>query len=141
MRYTFIVSILITIFLATVTVTAHAADFVVIINKTNSTDLNKGTVKKIYVGDMTSWPDGGRIAAVDLPDDNPVRSDFTSEVVGKTISNIKALWAQKLVTGRGVPPKTLASDDEVKAFVAGDKNAIGYIKASSIDGSVKAVLK
>lgn len=142
MKRTFIITFLIAAFVATTTVIVHAADFVVIINKSNSSaDINKGMVKKIYMGEMTSWTDGGKIAAVDLPDDNPVRLEFTTTVLDKTISNIKALWAQKLVTGRGIPPKVLSSDDEVKKNIAENKNAVGYIKASSLDESVKAILK
>ena len=33
------------------------------------------------------------------------------------------------------------SDADVKAFVAGDPKAIGYVDSSAVDGSVKAVLK
>jgi ABC-type phosphate transport system substrate-binding protein len=62
-------------------------------------------------------------------------------VLGKTVGNVKAIWAQLVFSGRALPPKQAASDDEVKKLVAGNKNAIGYIKASSVDDSVKAVIK
>jgi ABC-type phosphate transport system substrate-binding protein len=35
----------------------------------------------------------------------------------------------------------LKSDAEVKAFVASNPKAIGYIDSSAVDGSVKAVAK
>jgi ABC-type phosphate transport system substrate-binding protein len=34
----------------------------------------------------------------------------------------------------------LGSANEVKKFVAGNPNAIGYIEKSAVDGSVKSVL-
>jgi hypothetical protein len=44
-------------------------------------------------------------------------------------------------SGKALPPKQMGSDDEMKKFVASNKGAIGYIKASSLDDSVKAVVK
>lgn len=118
---------------------AEAADFAVIVNRSNSNSVDKAMIKKVYMGEMTSWPDGGAIAAVDLSEDSTVRESFSGSVLGKSVSNIKALWAQKVFSGKGVPPRTLESDDEVKKFVSGNKNAIGYIKSSNVDDSVKVV--
>jgi hypothetical protein len=66
---------------------------------------------------------------------------FTSDVLGKTVGNVKALWAQMVFSGQALPPKQVASDDDVKKLVSANKGAIGYVKASSVDDSVKAVLK
>jgi hypothetical protein len=54
---------------------------------------------------------------------------------------VKALWAQLIFSGRALPPKQAASDEDVKKLVGASKGGIGYIKASSLDDSVKAVLK
>ena len=51
------------------------------------------------------------------------------------------MWARITFTGKGTPPKELKSDAEVKAFVAANPRAIGYVDASAVDSSVKAVLK
>ena len=59
--------------------------------------------------------------------------------MGKNLSNMKALWAQNVFTGKAVPPKKLGTDEEVKKSVAANKGAIGYIKASSADDTVKVV--
>ena len=61
--------------------------------------------------------------------------------MGKSVGNVKAVWAQLVFSGRALPPKQAASDDEVKKLVAANKSAIGYVKASSLDDSVKAVIK
>ncbi len=122
-------------------VSAGAADMVVIVNNGNTNSVDQGIVKKIYTGKMKSWSDGGSVKALDLPETSPVRETFSSSVLGKSVSNIKSLWAQMIFSGKATPPKVVGSDDEVKKIVATDKNAIGYIAASSLDGSVKAVLK
>ncbi len=120
--------------------TVYAADMTVIVNKANTNTLDKNQVAKIYSGDMTAWPGGGSIAAFDLPDDSADRASFSMALLGKSIKVVKAQWAAKLFAGRGTPPKVVGDDDDMKRAVAGNKNTIGYIKTSSLDGSVKSVL-
>lgn len=119
---------------------AYAADIAVIVNKDNTNDVSRSTIEKIYSGDMAAWPAGGGVAALDLPDDSAARAAFTSGLLRKSVSNVKAMWAAKLFSGRATPPKVVGSDADVKRAVAGNKNAIGYINASSLDDSVKSVL-
>jgi len=123
------------------TVQARAGDFAVIVNKDNAAAVDKDMIAKIYRGELKSWKDGSPITPVDLPESNPVRASFTSELLGKTVGNVKALWAQMIFSGQALPPKQAASDEDVKKLVSANKGAIGYVKASSVDDSVKAVLK
>lgn len=120
---------------------ARAGDYAIIINKDNPANVDKSFVAKIYTGDVKAWKDGATIAPIDLPEDSPIRASFSNDVLGKTVGNVKALWAQLVFSGRALPPKQAASDDEVKKLVAANKNAIGYVKTSSVDDSVKAVIK
>ena len=120
--------------------TALAADVAVIVNKGNKNVLDKGTLGKIFLGRMSSWPAGGVIVAVNLPADNSATAAFNAGVLGKSVQAIREIWAQNVFTGKAIPPKVIASDDEVKRLVAGNKNAIGYINAASLDNSVKAVM-
>ena len=120
-------------------VPAFAGDVVVIVNKANDNTIDKTLIARIYQGESRTWPNGGSIAAYDLSEDNPERGEFDTEVVGKSQTALKSLWAQNVFTGKALPPKTAASDDDVKKAVAANKNAIGYVKASSVDATVKAV--
>ena len=54
---------------------------------------------------------------------------------------MKAVWARVIFTGKGLPPKVFDPDAEVKKVVSSNKNAIGYIRASSVDSSVKVVAR
>ena len=120
---------------------AWAGDYAVIVNKDNAAAIDKDTIGKIYRGELKAWKDGAQVTAVDLPESNPVRESFTSEVLGKTVANVKALWAQMIFSGQALPPKQAASDEDVKKLVSANKGAIGYVKASSVDDSVRVVLK
>jgi ABC-type phosphate transport system substrate-binding protein len=118
----------------------QAGDFAVIVNKDNTSTIDKITVVRIYSGEMKRWHDGTPVAAVDLPEENPVRASFSSQVLGKTVSNVKALWAQLIFSGQALPPKQAATDEDVKKLVSANKGAIGYVKTAAVDGTVKAVL-
>ena len=121
--------------------TAFAGDFVVIVNKANDNAVDKALVTKFFLGESKSWPNGGSVVVYDLPEDNPVRAAFDNEVVGKSPASLKSLWTQNVFTGKALPPKSAATDDDVKKAVAANKNAIGYVKATSLDDSVKAALR
>jgi len=120
---------------------ARAGDFAVIVNKENTSPVDKETVAKIYTGELKSWKDGGPVVAIDLPENNPVRASFSTEVLGKAVGNVKALWAQMIFSGKALPPKQVASDEDVKKLVSANKGAIGYVKQSSVDDSVRVALK
>lgn len=119
---------------------AYAMDLAVIVNKNNGNEVTKDMVEKIYKGDLISWSAGGAIVPLDQPEDSEERASFCSTLLGKSVSKMKALWTMKLFSGKATPPKVVNSDAEMTNLVATNKNAIGYIKASSLDNSVKAVL-
>ena len=133
--------VLASIALALCSAGAWAGDVVVIVNKANDNTIDKALVAKIYTGESKVWGNGGSVNAYDLTEDNPARASFANEIVGKAPGSLKSLWTQNVFTGKAVPPKALPSDDEVKKAVSANKNAIGYIKASSADETVKVVVK
>ncbi len=120
---------------------AMADGIVVIVNKANDNVVDKALVSRIYRGEARSWPSGGGIAVYDLPEDNLLREDFDGSFVGKSEKALLALWSQNALTGKALPPKVAASDEDVKKAVAANRNAIGYIQARSLDDSVKAALR
>lgn len=124
------------------TAAASHAEVVVIVNPKNpAASLTAEQVAAIYLGNAISFPDGGSVALADQPEAAGVRSEFYQKATGRSVAQVKATWARITFTGKATPPKELKSDAEVKAFVASDPKAIGYVDSSAVDGSVKAVLK
>jgi hypothetical protein len=58
-----------------------------------------------------------------------------------SVANLKALWAQMVFSGKALPPKVAASDDDVKKAVSSAKGGVGYIKAAAADDTVKVAFK
>jgi ABC-type phosphate transport system substrate-binding protein len=120
---------------------AHA-ELVVIVNPKNpAASLSTDQVAALYLGNSTNFPDGGAVLLADQPESVGARNDFYQKATGRSAAQVKATWARITFTGKGTPPKELKSDADVKAFVAGDAKAIGYIDSSTVDGSVKVALK
>ena len=120
---------------------AFAGDVVIIVNKANNNPIDKAMIAKIYDGKFKSWTSGGAVAYLSLPDGNPEMSDFCEAMMGKSLSHMKMVWAQMMFSGQALPPKQVASDEDMKKVVSSNVNAIGFIKAASVDDSVKVVIK
>ena len=111
------------------------AETAVIVNPANGNALSQADVAKIFLGKNKS------LTAVNLAEGNATRDEFNEKVLGKSASQLKSYWSKLIFTGKGTPPDELGSDADVKAKVAGDAKAIGYVDAASVDGSVKVLFK
>jgi ABC-type phosphate transport system substrate-binding protein len=118
---------------------ASAEEVAVIVNKSNTNAVDHALVVKLYTGAARGWPDGSPAFVLDQGEDSPARAEFYAAVIGKSAAAMKAIWAQNIFSGRGLPPKLANPDVEMKKLVSANKNAIGYIKASSVDDSVRVV--
>lgn len=109
------------------------ADIAVIVSaKTSVKTMSADEISRIYLG---------KLNAMKPVDNVKVRGQFYTKVMGKDESQIKAIWSKLIFTGKGMPPKVLASDAEVLHAVAADANTIGYVEKSAVDSSVKIVFE
>ncbi|HTW23197.1 MAG TPA: substrate-binding domain-containing protein [Candidatus Baltobacteraceae bacterium] len=123
---------------------ALAADEIdVVVNKSNSVDsLTLADVKKIFDGDKGSWSNGKRITVIMLAQGSPERDAVLHDIYKMSESDYSKYFMQASFTGKvDAPPKDDNSASQVKQDVAGNPGAIGYVKASDVDGSVKVVCK
>lgn len=115
---------------------AAQADVVVVVSAKSSADkLSKEQVADIFLGKSTS------MVPLDQAAGAPVRDEFYTKVTGQNAAQVKTIWAKLSFSGKGTPPKALGSDDEVKAQLAANPNAIAYMDKSKVDASVKTVLE
>jgi len=111
------------------------AEVVVVVNpKAAESALTKDQVAQFFLGKSTS------MTPIDQPDSAPVRAEFYKKVADKDAAQAKALWSKLVFTGKATMPKEVADSAAVKAAVAANPKAIGYIDKSAVDASVKVVL-
>jgi len=118
---------------------ARAEDIVVIMNKDNPNVVNTEFVTRIYTGAIKGWPDGNPVLAYDQSEEAEARELFCTLVLRKSAANVKAIWSQNIFTGKALPPKIAGTDTAVKALVVSHRYAIGYIRASQVDDTVKVI--
>ena len=112
--------------------------FVVIVNKQNQlNELSVGKLKTIFLRRISRWPWGAAVHPVDLPEGSALRRDFAREVLDSTLAELGVYWIDQKATRNINPPVVASSVEAVKAAVAAQPGAIGYIPASAVDGRVK----
>jgi len=110
------------------------AEVVVVVNpKAAEATMTKEQVAQFFLGKSSA------MTPVDQPEDAPIRGEFYKKVTDKDASQAKALWSKLVFTGKATMPKEVANSAAVKALVAGNPKAIGYMEKSAVDATVKVV--
>lgn len=110
------------------------AEVVVVVNpKAAEASMTKEQVAQFFLGKSTA------MTPIDQADASPIRAEFYKKVADKDAAQAKALWSKLVFTGKATMPKEVADSAAVKAAVAANPKAIGYIDKSAVDGSVKVV--
>jgi ABC-type phosphate transport system substrate-binding protein len=139
MQRSFLLYLAAALSLGTLATNATAADYVIVVNKDNANPVDKDFAAKAYRGEAKSWPGGGNVTTVALPEENASRVAFDKDVLGKSPAQSRALWAQMTFSGKAVPPKMVDSEADVVKAVAENKNAIGYVSPGAATAGVKVI--
>jgi hypothetical protein len=113
----------------------------IIVNPSNPVEnCSFDDLRKIFMGEKSHWPNGRRITLVMLDPAQPERKVVLREIYNMSEKDLNNHFIQGVFTG-GVlaPPKTLASAAEVRRFVFNVPGAIGYVKGTEVDASVKTL--
>ena len=105
--------------------------FKVIVNpKVVGQRLPRAVLAEIYLGTVERWGDGSLITAVDLSSTSPVRQAFSQQTLGMPVEAVKFHWLRRLANGKR-PPISKSSDEDVIAFVASERGAVGYVSLAA----------
>jgi hypothetical protein len=120
---------------------AARADVVAVVSaKSQITTLTRTQVMDIFLGKRTRFPDGSAAIPIDLAEGSAARDEFYTRLAEMSAAQVKSFWSRIIFTGRGQPPRTVATDVEAKRLLVADPNTIGYIDKSLVDSSVRVVL-
>lgn len=115
------------------------AEVVIIVHPSNAAALERSDVARIYLGKSKKFPGGGQAIPLNHKEGSATKSTFDSQVLKKSSSQLKAYWSKLVFTGKGSPPKEISSEEEILQLVASNPNFIGYVDASKVNDSVKAI--
>jgi len=141
MRRPFVVLIATALLGLAVTSQAVADDVAAIVNKANPIGgVTMVRLRKIVLGQETKWPDGKKIAVLMTAPGQAERDSTLKIVCSMSETDFIFHFMHVSFKGEGAdPPRVLGSSVQVRQAVADSANAVGFIKASQLDDSVKVI--
>jgi len=120
---------------------AKQDNLAVIVNQANPVDnLSSAELRAVFLGERSHWPNGRRITLVMMEPGQPERETVLHDVCRMSESDFRRRFLQGLLTGEVlVSPKTLSTPVGVRKFVFNVPGAIGYLRPSDADDSVKVI--
>jgi ABC-type phosphate transport system substrate-binding protein len=114
----------------------------VIVNKANpASSLAQNDLRPIFQTTKKAWGTGEDAVPINLPEDSPLREDFDRAVLGLDRDRVARYWTDRKVRGGARPPVRVPTTAAVLKAVAGKPGAVGYVKLSEVNSSVKVVAK
>jgi ABC-type phosphate transport system substrate-binding protein len=122
-------------------VRAAVDDVAVIVNRANPVGaLTMVQLRKIVLAQEGRWPHGGKIVVWMTTPGQPERAGTLKIVCGMSETDYTLHFMHASFKGDGGDlPKAAASGPMLRQSIAGAVNAVGFIKASLVDDSVKVV--
>jgi ABC-type phosphate transport system substrate-binding protein len=119
---------------------AQTAEFRIVVHPKNPiASANREFLSDAFLKKTTRWTDGETLRPVDLRADSSARKRFSESVLKRSVAAVRSYWAQRIFSGRGVPPPELDSDDSVIEYVLKHRGAVGYVSGGAKLGSAKVV--
>jgi len=114
---------------------AMAGNVKVIANPSVKTEsISVSEIKSVFLGERNSLHDGTHVEPV-LSKGGRAHESFLKEYLDKNNDALQEYYRTLVFTGKGSMPKTLRSDEEVAAYVAKTRGAIGYVSSTApVDG-------
>lgn len=117
------------------------APLAIVVNRSNPVnELSFAELRNIFLGNRSHWPDGKRITLVMRDPEQPERRAVLRDICGMNEEQFKTHFLHGLFTGEIlVSPKILSTPTGVRKFIFNVPGAIGYLRVSDLDDTVKVV--
>ncbi|MBI9071032.1 MAG: hypothetical protein JEY94_05510 [Melioribacteraceae bacterium] len=79
-----------------------------------------------------------KVKLFDYSIENSIKISFLG-TIGKSSLELKKAWLKAKLTGKGNPPATVGSEDEMINKIASTPGAIGFISSSKVNDQVKVL--
>lgn len=120
---------------------AFQDDLAIIVNKSNPTEaLTLAELRNVFLAERSRWPNGRKITITMLDSGNPERDAVLRTIYRMREADFNRNFLRARFTGETTEePKLLASPNNMVRFVFNAPGAIGYVRASNLDSSVKVL--
>ena len=113
----------------------------IVVNKSNPVDgLSMAELHRIFLGYRSHWANGRRITLVMRDPGEPERKAVLRDICAMNEDQLKNHFLHGLFTGEIlVSPKILSTPVGVRKFIFNVPGAIGFLRVSDVDATVKVV--
>ncbi|MGL1832304.1 hypothetical protein ACKVEX_01710 [Rhodocyclaceae bacterium SMB388] len=120
---------------------AHASGDIVLVAGRDGviSDIGRDEAEQLYLGRLNALRDGTQVRLHDLPP-GPIRDRFYRLMIGKNAVQTRAYWSRLVFTGRARPPREVSGPEDLRAVLAADPNAIGYLPETDVTEEVRVLL-
>jgi ABC-type phosphate transport system substrate-binding protein len=115
------------------------AEILVVVHPSNTSTFDKSTIKKMFLGKKKSFSNGRTAILLSSLAKSTATEEFNKKVIGKSSNQLNGYWSKMIFTGKGTPPQSMPSADEIISAIAANPDAIGYIDSSEVTDAVKIV--
>jgi ABC-type phosphate transport system substrate-binding protein len=120
----------------------RADALIMVANKNNSAaaKMNKNDIKRLLLGQTTTWPDGGRVAIVLENVGSPERALVLQKVCGMNEAEFTRHNLQASFMGDNVAYVIpAASSAAIRSLIKSNPSAVGFLRPGDLDENVKPV--
>lgn len=120
---------------------AAERNLAIVVNRSNPVNgLTTADLRRVFLGERGHWPNGRRITLVMLEPGWLERDTVLSSIYHMNETEFNNHFLHGLFTGEVfVSPKTLSTPEGVRKFIFNVPGAIGYLRASDVDKTVKVI--
>jgi len=114
----------------------------IIVNSKNTQTIRNLDLRNYYTDKISEWDSGQKISIYHLPLESTARAIFAEEILKMSALEAATLESNRVITNRSVNPSVTKVSKLVKAFVARNPGAIGYIPLSDVadDPGIRVVM-
>jgi len=113
----------------------------IVVNQKNRLDtVTLGQLRQIFSGEQKWWSSARRVTLVAMPRGTAERQTVLRVIYRMKNSDLDKYFFLGVFRGEfSTSPTTLATPGEVRKFVVNTPGALGYLRASDVDSSLKVV--
>jgi hypothetical protein len=106
---------------------------------TSEQTISLTSLRAIFGMIQREWPANTPVKVFVLPDDTAEHTNFSKSVLQLFPQQLRSAWERGVFSGHGSYPEQLASSQEMLRRVASTPGAIGYLRASEVDATVRVI--
>lgn len=104
-------------------------------------NLSEGDLRRIFLGEISRWPNGHRIILYVRPFDSAAGRLFLDRLIRMSDIDYAQWWLGAVFRGRAAAaPRVMTSPDAMSKAVAANADAIGFDSSSSLDSDLAIVM-